>query len=155
MTPSFKTVNFEHKYDLFVKFRKAAHFEVIGTDEIDEVLLRKYINNNIDIFGKSAFLHMYLEDVIIGQMEMGTKFDSGYVHLFYLHPAFRQKGYFRHMHEKMVSIMKEKNFSTVMLATLATHKNLIQLYEKYRWVLCTENCEKQGMVYLKLSLPND
>lgn len=145
MIPFFEPIDFQKNFDLFYKFRKSAHIDITGSFPHSEDTIKSYVNKNITTFGKDAFLHMILEDEIIGQLEMGEKDNNGYVYFFYIVPSFRSKGYFKFMHEKMLSVMRKKQrFEYVMLSTALGHETAINIYKKYGWTYFGENKKKKA-----------
>lgn len=155
MIPSFEPIDFEKNYELFLNFRRATNVDIIGSFDLNEDAIKRYIDKNIQSFGEEAFVHMFLNNEIIGQIEMGTKNDNGYVYFFYITPSFRSKGYFKFLHQKMLTVMKEKKqYEYVMLSTASWHKSAINIYEKYGWEFFGENKEKEGMIFFKLNLSN-
>jgi len=154
MIPSFKLVNFEKNYDVFLRFRKCAHLELKGSFDISEDTLQNYIKKNIEIFGEEAFIHMFIKNEIIGQIEMSIKEDKGYVCFFYVDTQYRSKGYFKFMHAKMMNIMKHKKIDSVILSTPFSNKDTIKIYEKYGWKFFGQDKRKgkEGMILFKLLL---
>jgi ribosomal protein S18 acetylase RimI-like enzyme len=148
--PFFEPINFKKNYHLFLHLRKSTNIDIAGSFDLSEGKIKRYIDKNIESFGEEAFLHMFLNNKIIGQMEIGTKNNNGYVYFFYIVPSFRAKGYFKFLHEKMLSIMKKRKFEYVILSTAFWHKSAINIYKKYGWKFAGENKEKENMFFLKL-----
>jgi len=153
MTLFFSPINFDENYDLFLHYRKSAHLELEGAEEIKEEVVKDYIRNNLKNFGELAFQHILLSNnKIIGQIEIGTKSNYGYVYFFYLEPSYRGKGFFKQMHKQMVEIMQKKGFNTVMLSTPRSNKKAIEIYQKYGWRITGVNKKKEGILDLRLEL---
>ncbi len=138
----FKTIDFtKHKLD-FLRFRQMADIEITGSFIHDPIKIDKHICKCLDNLGDDAFLHVYVEKHLAGQIELGQKQDSGHIHFFYLLPEFRGQGIFKHMHAKAVEIFANKNFTRLQLATNPNNVKAIAIYEKYGWKNIGQYTEK-------------
>jgi ribosomal protein S18 acetylase RimI-like enzyme len=138
----FKTIDFtKHKVD-FLRFRQMAEIEITGSFVHDPIKIDKYISRCLENLGDDAFLHVYADTQLIGQIELGQKQDFGHIHFFYLLPEFRGQGIFKYMHAKALEIFASKNFSRLQLATSPSNVKAIAVYEKYGWKNIGQYSEK-------------
>ena len=155
MTLFFRPIDFDTQFDVFFNIRTLANVEVMGKSDLTILKAKNYIRKNLAALGDCAFLHLYFEDKIIGQMELGVKNGFGYVHLFYIYSTYRGRGYFKLMHQKMIETMMNYGYETINLATPPTNIYAIELYSRYGWSSDTNDTTKPGMVGFSIKLPTN
>ena len=81
-------------------------------------------------------VHVWEDDEIIGQMELGTykpEPGTGYIHLYYLHPKKRGAGYSKYLEEYAATFMAEMGFKRARLSVSPTNLNALGFYKKMGW----------------------
>jgi len=149
---TFKKVDIAKSFETFFGIRLLAHQELKYTPNLDPVYIRQFAERVLDSFGNQAFWHLYDDEILIGQLEVGVKRNNGYVFLFYIYPEYRGMGYFRLMHEKMLEVMNSKEFTEVRLATPPSVIHAINVYHHYGWQNYGPDLDKPEMLGLRLHL---
>ncbi len=152
MTISFKNINPHQDFEIYLKILRSAHEEVNGSFNYDLNTINKYIDKCFTNLGPNSFWHMYNNNILIGQLELDIKDGCGYVHLFYIFPEFSKHGYFKHMHTKMLEIMREQGFSKIQLSTPPTNMKTIDIYHHYGWVNVGADPNKEDMIRFELKI---
>lgn len=152
MSITFKKIDMTKDFETFLNIRLLAHQELNYMPNLDAAYMRQFTERTLDAFGDQAFWHLYNEDILIGQLEIGVKRDNGYVFLFYIYPEYRGVGYFKIMHQKMLEIMNSKNFTEVRLATPPTTTHAINIYQHYGWQNYGPDLDKPEMLGFTLLL---
>jgi ribosomal protein S18 acetylase RimI-like enzyme len=152
MIHSFKQINFPKEFNIFQDFRRRAELEVMGVFDDNTTKLNRYVDQSLQFLGPNAFMHMYFDNNLIGQIELGVKNAKGYIHLFYLLPEFRHRGHFKIMHSKAIEILKLHNFDSIQLATAISNTRTIEIYEYYGWVNIGNNTNKPGLVNFEYTI---
>jgi GNAT superfamily N-acetyltransferase len=152
MNTVFKKIDIAKSFEKFFSIRLLAHQELRYSANLDINYIREFAARTLGLFGDEAFWHLYDADTLIGQLEMGVKQNNGYVFLFYIYPEYRGKGYFRLMHNKMLEVMRARNFTEIKLATLPSATHAINIYNYYGWEHYGPDIYKPEMAGFRLPL---
>ncbi|STR45279.1 GNAT family N-acetyltransferase [Iodobacter fluviatilis] len=140
----FKKIDPQHDFDLCLQFRKDAYFcsfqtwagftEFVGLDGAD---YHHKILSRIDD-PRWGYFHVHSEGQIIGQIEFKTYShleQTGYVHLFYLAPEYRGKGYFKQLNQFVMAQLENANCAVAVLALGRENHAAMGAYQKNGWLM--------------------
>ncbi|NHQ88057.1 GNAT family N-acetyltransferase [Iodobacter sp. HSC-16F04] len=140
----FKKIDPQRDFDLCLQFRKDAFFcsfqsldgftEFVGVDGAD--YRNKIIVRSND--PQWVYVQVYLADQVIGQIELKTYShleQTGYVHLFYLVPEFRGKGYFKRLNQFAITQLQAANCKAAVLAVGRDNQAAMAAYQKNGWLM--------------------
>ncbi|MNJ96663.1 Mycothiol acetyltransferase [compost metagenome] len=138
----FEPVNIDEARDICVAFRAdsfAVSFGDVskfygpdgnGADKYIEWLKAKVEKDPFSV------LHVWLDEKIIGQMELGQLRDSpefGYVNLFYLTPEHRGRGLGAELEKHAVEYFKMRGHQIARLCVSPTNAPAVSFYKKMGW----------------------
>lgn len=137
----FKNINFEHDSGICIKFREDSTFTSFGVTEPFHEHDGKGSQRYLDWLKKRIGsdykgIHIWYEDQIIGQLELGRrkKEDSfGYVNLYYLIPEMRGKGLSDQLDEFVVTYLKQLGFTKARLSVSPTNLRAVRFYKRNGW----------------------
>ncbi|MEJ2794626.1 GNAT family N-acetyltransferase [Iodobacter sp. LRB] len=140
----FKKIDVQCDFDLCLKFRKDAYLcsfhtldsftEFVGVDGAD---YHHKILSRIDD-PQWGYFHVYSEGQIIGQIEFKTYShleQTGYVHLFYLAPEYRGKGYFKLLNQFVITRLQAASCVAAVLALGRENRAAMEAYQKNGWLM--------------------
>ena len=138
---TFKNIDFEKDAELCIQFRADSYLISFGsTDaffEKDGKGDQRYIAWLKDRIGATyAGFHIWHQDKIIGQIEMGRRLPEdqfGYINLYYLIPEMRGKGLSLEVEEFSMSYLKGLGFNRARLSVSPTNLRAINFYLKNGW----------------------
>lgn len=159
-TITFLPINLDLHSNLCIKFRADAFVSSFGTDQLffeeDGLGDARYLDwlrsRNPDRYG---IFHIWQKEKIIGQLELGeskTSGDAGYVHLFYLIPESRGKGYSEYLHKFAMNFLKSLGFNKALLRVSPTNLRAVHFYLKNGWTNLGERDEPELKKTLKFPL---
>ena len=82
-------------------------------------------------------VHVWSGATIVGQIEMGRLKDEaelGYVSLYYLAPAYRNRGLGRRLDEYVTALLREQGFRAARLHVSPTNEQALRFYRKNGWL---------------------
>jgi ribosomal protein S18 acetylase RimI-like enzyme len=82
-------------------------------------------------------IHVWMNDVIIGQMEMGRfRGDPkvAYVYLYYLVPAYRNRGLGVQLDRYATAFLTDHGFRSARLSVSPTNRQAMRFYLKHGWL---------------------
>lgn len=85
----------------------------------------------------NSVVHVWLDDKIIGQMEMGTfpeQPKTGYVNLYYLIPEVRGCGFGTQLDNHSIKYFKGLGFTSARLSVSPSNGRAIRFYQKMNWI---------------------
>jgi RimJ/RimL family protein N-acetyltransferase len=156
----FLPIDLNSHSELCLQFRADSFMESFGTTnpfyEDDGLGGEKYLawlktrpNARYSVF------HVWLDLQIIGQLELGERNpadDFGYVHLYYLAPEWRGKGYSELLDTFAMNYIKTLGYQKVRLSVSPTNLRALGFYKKQGWVEKGERKEAQLTQTLKFPL---
>ncbi|MDH5633334.1 MAG: GNAT family N-acetyltransferase [Gammaproteobacteria bacterium] len=133
----FHPANLDRDLELCVEFRRDSFRSSFpGSDQWqqywNEQDYRQFIVSHAERF-PDGLLHLWQEQKIIGQLEFAYIGDNGHVNLFYLLPEYRGKGYGDLLHDRAVTVLREKGCTTASLRVAPSNARAIGFYKKYGW----------------------
>jgi ribosomal protein S18 acetylase RimI-like enzyme len=154
---SYRTINIEIDREIIVTFRKDAFVVSFGTDEVfrDE---EAYVGGMKERVGRFPDGQVLIEmgDETIGQMELDIKeYDGneiGYVNLYYLISAYRNKGLGKQLVHYAEEFFKKHGVSEYHLRVSQTNQAAIRLYTKHGMELAGEEHEQYALYRMKKHL---
>lgn len=149
---SFKNIDLSQMLDTCIQFRKDAHFVSHGNLNTFSVKETTDWFKKLEMETPDSFLHVYMNNSIIGQLEFKTGLESadgskeGYGNLFYIIPEFRGKGYGQIIHDYVINRMKVDCCEFAYLRYIPSNKVAENFYLKNHWYPVGESDEKRGQL---------
>lgn len=156
----FKPIDLLQTRDLCVQFRKDSFIASFGSDEktwpqaFDANMYLEWLENK-QKKDLHAAVHVWLDDKIIGQLELGSIKDHptiGYVSLYYLIPDYRGQGYSAALENHATQYLLSKGYTTARLTVSPTNLRALSFYKKNGWMDLGPREGHQGVHLMEKSL---
>ena len=132
---TFKPIDLNKNTELAIQFRNDAficsYAEENSFKPTDKYI--KWLSKKIDKAPELA-MHVWLNDEIIGQLEITTFEEVLYINLYYLAPKYRSKGYGVKLHEYILSIAKKNKIKNLELSVAIKNTTAIGFYQKVGFI---------------------
>lgn len=142
MRIDFRRLDVAGDFDVALRFRRDSYHCSFGSldgfdDEvgIDGALYRAKLEQRAHD-PRWFYFHLWFDDAIIGQLEFRSFSDwpeRGYVHLFYLAPAWRGKRLFRRLHAYVAVVLKAQGCGGAALSVSRTNQAALRAYARLGW----------------------
>lgn len=134
----FEQVDLTKNLAICLSFRRDAHMLSYGNDDAFNIEECTAWFNSLKESNPAGFLHVLLNNNIIGQLEFKSaiKFDqelTGYINLIYLLPEHRGKGYGAQLQQYMFALFKFDGCTAAYLRYLPANKIAGNFYIKQGW----------------------
>lgn len=140
-TLEFKPIDLDRNADLCVQFRQDSYVCSFGsadrfqTSEGGIPGYFRWLRKRMAELPNSC-VHVWYEDTIIGQIELGRwRYDAavGYVNLFYLVPAYRGQGWGQQLDAYAAAFFQRLGYTTARLSASPTNTAAVRFYQKLGW----------------------
>lgn len=159
-TLTFLPINLDLHSDLCIKFRADSFVASFGTDhpffEEDGLGDTRYLDwlrsRNPNRYG---IFHIWLNEKIIGQLELGeskSSGDDGYIHLYYLIPECRGKGFSVELDQFAMNFLRSLGFKKARLSVSPTNLRAVTFYKKNGWIDLGARDEPELQTIIKFPL---
>ena len=138
---TYRPLNLHHHRDLIIQYRVDAFICSFGNadkfwkkDPQAEQYI-EWLHSKLAI-DPNSMAHVLLDDVIIGQIELGHfKNDPkiGYVYLFYLVPEMRGKNLASQLDQYAMHYFHNEGYKSAMLSVSPSNTRVIKFYERMGW----------------------
>jgi len=142
MSLSFLPIDLSQDFPICLKFRRDAYFCSFGTLLGFEGMVGEqgaYYRQKIlsrQGMDEWAYIHVLLKGEIIGQLELKGYSELnhfGYIHLIYLRPELRGRGFADQIHSYCVSRLKKMNCRGALLSVGEKNLRALSFYRKHGW----------------------
>ncbi|MFC4161091.1 GNAT family N-acetyltransferase [Chitinimonas lacunae] len=114
----------------------------------------------IELRGRDArwgYYHVWQGDEIIGQLEFRSYSEQqegwGYVHLFYLAPAFRGRGLFPTLQDFVTDALRAQRCRGAFLSVSPTNTRALRCYQKHGWRFFDDSPKRPGSAIFCYEFP--
>ena len=133
----FKKIDFDQHLDLCVRFREDSYRASFPNSRNwdqhwnpDEYT--QWIQQHAQRFPEGA-VHIWVNNIIVGQLEFAYGKEKAHVNLYYLTPKFRGTGLSIHAHNHIQTTLRAHNCKVATLRASPTNTRALNFYAKTGW----------------------
>lgn len=157
MKITFRTIEIEKHYSLCLDYRRDTYLASFGTLNGFEAFLNGYKDKMLERLSNSRWFyeHIWCDDTIIGQLEyrsFSNEPECGYIHLIYIEPASRGKGYADLAQKYIQSTLTRAGCTQVVLSVSRDNTRALAHYRKWDWHFVGTNPKQTNTDFYKRHL---
>ena len=138
---NFKPIDLENHARVCIQFAEDTEIcsfgSVDGFREPDGKGAERFIERVKAKLAQDPFscIHVWKDDNIVGQIHLGQFMDSsiGYIHFFYVAPAWRGKGIAAHLDNYATTYFKQRGFKSARLSVTPANVRAVRFYLNRGW----------------------